>query len=212
MRSRRFRRPSPAMAVAIVALVFAMAGTGIAASQYIITSASQIKPSVRRELRSEAAHAAAIKLAATGAHAVVARIRSTGPVTVGAEAAVPLRGNTWTQHPEELNMLVGTVNVNPQGCVATGGAPVLRGSIDGTEVLFESGLNAGGVATKTEALEWEGFAETNYESSHPHPTQEWIFEPTATATHTFTATVAGSCMSGGPVIVNSLAVDVIALK
>jgi hypothetical protein len=38
-------------AIALVALVFAMTGTGIAASHYLITSPSQIKPSVLAKLR-----------------------------------------------------------------------------------------------------------------------------------------------------------------
>jgi hypothetical protein len=38
-------------AVAWLALFFSLAGTGLAASRYIITSTSQIKPSVRRALR-----------------------------------------------------------------------------------------------------------------------------------------------------------------
>ena len=37
--------------VAWLALFFSLAGTGLAASRYIITSTSQIKPSVRRALR-----------------------------------------------------------------------------------------------------------------------------------------------------------------
>ncbi len=39
--------------VAWLALFFSLAGTGLAASRYIITSTSQIKPSVRRALRGE---------------------------------------------------------------------------------------------------------------------------------------------------------------
>jgi hypothetical protein len=45
------RRPSPTTIIACLALFFSLAGTGIAASHYIITSTSQIKPSVRRALR-----------------------------------------------------------------------------------------------------------------------------------------------------------------
>ena len=48
--SRMLRRPSPTTIIACLALFFSLAGTGIAASRYIITSTSQIKPSVRRAL------------------------------------------------------------------------------------------------------------------------------------------------------------------
>jgi hypothetical protein len=44
------RRPSPAVVVAILALFFALGGTAIAAHHYLITSKSQIKPSVLKEL------------------------------------------------------------------------------------------------------------------------------------------------------------------
>ena len=46
----RRHKPSPAVIVAIVALVIALGGTAIAANRYIITSTSQIKPSVLRAL------------------------------------------------------------------------------------------------------------------------------------------------------------------
>jgi hypothetical protein len=45
------KRPSPAMAVSLIALFFSLGGVGLAARRYIITSTSQIKPSVRKQLR-----------------------------------------------------------------------------------------------------------------------------------------------------------------
>ena len=48
-------------AIALTALVFAMTGTGIAASRYVITSTSQIKPSVVEQLRAPTAVAAVSK-------------------------------------------------------------------------------------------------------------------------------------------------------
>jgi hypothetical protein len=50
----RLRKPTPAAVIAIVALVLALGGTAVAASHYIITSTSQIKPSVLRTLRAGA--------------------------------------------------------------------------------------------------------------------------------------------------------------
>jgi hypothetical protein len=44
------KRPSPAMIVALTALVFSMGGTAIAAKHYLITSTGQIAPSVLRKL------------------------------------------------------------------------------------------------------------------------------------------------------------------
>ena len=40
------RRPSPSAAIATLALFFALGGTAIAARHYLVTSTSQIKPSV----------------------------------------------------------------------------------------------------------------------------------------------------------------------
>jgi hypothetical protein len=45
------RRPSTATAIALVALFVALGGTTLAASRYVITSPSQIKPSALRAIR-----------------------------------------------------------------------------------------------------------------------------------------------------------------
>jgi collagen triple helix repeat protein len=65
------KRPSPSMAVSVVALVFSMAGTGVAASHWVISSTSQIKPTVLRKLEKPA-------LAATPAAPVPGPAGATG--------------------------------------------------------------------------------------------------------------------------------------
>lgn len=45
------KRPTPATAISLVALFFSLGGVGLAAERYVITSASQIKPSVLKYLR-----------------------------------------------------------------------------------------------------------------------------------------------------------------
>ena len=46
----RTRQPSATTAIALLALFFALGGTAVAARHYLITSTSQIKPSVLRQL------------------------------------------------------------------------------------------------------------------------------------------------------------------
>src|SRR5437763_16587897 len=48
------RRPSPAMAVALFALFFAMGGGAYAAKHYLITSTKQISPKVLKALKGKA--------------------------------------------------------------------------------------------------------------------------------------------------------------
>jgi len=91
------RKPTPAAVIAIVALVLALGGTAMAASHYIITSTSQIKPSVLRALRAGA--------------------RTKG--TTGLAGAKGFAGATGAQGPAGAQGLPGTVGAagvqGPQG-------------------------------------------------------------------------------------------------
>jgi hypothetical protein len=60
------KRISPTTVIASAALFFSLGGVGMAASHYLITSASQIKPSVRAALRGAVGRAG--QPGATGAH------------------------------------------------------------------------------------------------------------------------------------------------
>jgi hypothetical protein len=199
------------MVIALVALSLAMAGTGIAASRYLVTSTSQIKPSVLRELRVQAAHAAAIKLAASGAHAVRTRARSVGPITtptgVTSARSDPLSGATWTQHAEELNQLTGQVTVSGPGSKCEGYGQI-RVRVDG-ELLGSAGFSTG--ETTTEALEVSWMEPREPRASLLQSV--WLWEPPSAVTHTLTAEAWDDCEEPGVhYTINSVSIDVLGLK
>jgi hypothetical protein len=135
----RLRKPSPTFAIAILALFMALGGTAVAASHFVITSTSQIKPSVVRELRghrgargdagttgAQGATGSEGKAGATGepgpegqpgasGTTVVARTRiaaaAASVTTEGLGENVGLTGGSWTQHAQELDQLVGEVEM-----------------------------------------------------------------------------------------------------
>lgn len=192
--------------VAWIALFFALTGTGVAASRYIITSTSQIKPSVLKDL---SASAAAEKVAAKGAHAIVAHIRSTAPVMTEAGYTVdPLSGSTWTQHAGEVDELVGQVTV-------TNPTPFCGASIPGVVIQLE-GKNIG------ETAYGEGLAGATEEEPiyWPIPPQTFstpqailpLYAPAKDTARTLTAMVNDSCTSGGHFTIASIAIDVIGVR
>jgi len=202
MEGRKPRRPSPAMAVAVVALIFAMAGTGIAASRYLITSASQIKPSVRQQLRSEAVAAAA--LAKKGAHAVVARVRSTESVVTTSkptEITVPVSGATWTQGAEELQTYGASVTFMVPSiaeCPTNETVGEARATIylDGHLVLQPGAISHSEQTTQTVQT----------------PSLSLLWEPGTTTTHTLVVKAHDNCTGAHHFTVNAVSIDVMGAR
>ncbi len=215
-------------AIALTALVFAMTGTGVAASRYLITSTSQIKPSVLREIR-RGPRASSAVLTVGGAPAVAARARSVGAVatstTVGhgtlspepGETADPLSGATWTQHAEEVEQLVGTVKMTstteaqcyrgPENAFGggTGGAMIY---LDGNWAGFALGpIAEASPQTVTEPITWV----------IPRQALELLYEPGKSTKHTLTATAWDSCgREGGKATahftIDAISVDVMGFR
>ncbi|MFI4977498.1 MAG: hypothetical protein ACHQC8_02290 [Solirubrobacterales bacterium] len=108
------RRPSPATAISLLALFFALGGTAIAAKHYLITSTSQIKPSVLKQLHGKAGE--------------------TGPA--GAAGAAGPAGPQGSQGPAGPSNLSGLTSVTGP----TIEVPV--GKVEGAEATCPAGSHA----------------------------------------------------------------------
>lgn len=203
-------------AIALTALVFAMTGTGIAASRYIITSTSQIKPSVLRELRSELAHAAEVKAARSGAHAVVDRPHVAAPFVLPEspeqhEAVFELAGSTWTQHVEELQGIVGG-DLRVTGSSEAGArecAVTLKVRLDG-KIIGRGGVDVAEDQTVSTSLTWGQYVELG---EQPTKAVWWLAEAEVSARHQLEVTATSNC--GGrqeSVEIEALRLSVIGFK
>lgn len=114
-------KPSPALLIACLALFVALGGSAVAA-----------------------------KLSSGGAHAIVARVRSVGSIVEATETTTPdqVTGGTWKQGAEELDQLVGQINVSsPVGvfCETEHGSNQINILVNGDSVdtipLNKSGEN-----------------------------------------------------------------------
>jgi hypothetical protein len=217
------RRPSPTTIIAIAALVIALGGTAIAASRYIITSTSQIKPSVVGELRGAS---------------IVAHLRSARPVTAPASelasgaAADPLAVASWIQRPGEVQELVGRAVVTAPSnsaatptCTraATGSTPgrlIITVLVDG-KVLAQPAVPAGFVGPGEPATaprpETDNLFTINPYVARPKPPETWLFEPTRPERHVASVTTRDTCgLEGGVATerftIDSVSIDVVGLK
>jgi len=134
------RRASPATIIASIALFFSLAGTGIAASSYVITSTKQIKPSVLKSLRGAqgprglqgpagAAGAAgpAGPAGAAGAAGAAGNLTAANVITVLGSPATP---------PATMGGSAGSVANCPAGDVVLGGGFIWNfGTVPDTSVI-----------------------------------------------------------------------------
>jgi hypothetical protein len=196
-------------AIALTALLLATTGTGIAASRYIITSSSQIKPSVRGELLDQATAAAVAK---KGSHAVVARARFSGEapsVTMPGEGTVPLSGANWTQAGDEVDqILAGGVRLTAPG---SGECPHAVGSAQGFISILLDGRGIAGTGiqtteasrTVTVSLSFQGF-NGNLNS---------LYEPGSATNHTLEARASDTCEGGtAHFVIRSISLDVLGFR
>jgi hypothetical protein len=126
---------------------------------------------------------------------VQVRALSTGSLTAphGASTSVPLNSNSWTQASGELDLVVGSVTLQtPSACTGSiGNALVI--SVDGTATTFGLAPTAPASTTMTVPIVVAG-----------------LMEPTASASHTVTASLANSCTkSGEDFTVNNVKLDVV---
>jgi hypothetical protein len=98
----------------------------------------------------------------------------------GASTSVPLSGASWTQAPGELDLLVGSVTLQtPASCTGSiGNAFVVN--VDGNATTFALAPSAPASSTVTVPIVVAG-----------------IMEPTVSASHTITASLANSCTQSG---------------
>jgi hypothetical protein len=131
-----------------------------------------------------------------GSASVALRARSTGSTTAphGASTTVPLSSASWTQAPNDLDLITGSMAVSiPASCTGSFGNSLVI-SVDGTPVTF--GLAPTAPASTTETV--------------PFAVSE-LMEPGGDTQHTIKAALANTCTkSGEDYSVSNVKIDVAA--
>jgi hypothetical protein len=214
------------MIVAIAALFVGLGGTAIAASHYLITSTSQIKPSVRKALARDA------RAIVTAAHILgpvesqtAAEPAPTSAATTVAAVAVPVSGGVWRQRPGEANLIGGTASVTvppislgcTQGTEGQAGRLHMILSLDG-KGLFRgvAAASPAGVTTETVKLLYSSLSLQRLREEGPASLDLLPAEPAA-AIHRLTLAASDTCgWSGGVAAshftINLVSIDVIGVR
>jgi hypothetical protein len=222
-------RPTPTSIIAVLALLVAFGGSAVAASHYIITSTTQIKPNVLRYLRGHTGARGqtgpsgetgeAGKEGSPGTEGgqgpsgtsetnVAARARSVAAVTstTGTPTPDPLKSGVWTQGAEELDQLAIQIEVTSPSEASC------------TQNAEGNSIPPVGRAT----IEVDGKAQTEIdlpvsesETTDTVQGSSWLFEPAKSTSHTLTAAVSDRCgvgggNSGGHFKIDSISIDVLA--
>lgn len=160
---KSFRLPSPALVIAILALIVALSGTAIAAKRYLITNTKQISPAALKQLTKLAA--AQVKQGPAGAAGAAG--------ATGAAGAAGLNGERGAPGP---GAVVYWAVVNPEGTLARHGSSqtsaerievgsyVVKFEADVSQCAYEAAIGR----ADAENTENPGFATVVARAGEPH--------------------------------------------
>jgi hypothetical protein len=182
LRRRETKVRPPATIIAVVALFFSLAGTGIAANHYLITSASQIKPSVLRQLEGKPGARGLIgAVGARGPRGLPGATGSAGPRGVqGDPGAAGPQGPQGPPGQQGLPGITGYLSNSSPGTVEVGVTEGLKCYWAGPRAPDPGWRVVGGGASLSQANLDAGVAVSE---SFPDPSEPVIWDVQFSAPH-----------------------------